>query len=190
MGIAAAVSCAAVLTIGSSDGAGAQSVTPAAFTKTLCAAFASASTAAKPGTAAVKAAVQAYKSAPSATTATALRDAMTQAANGIDQQLGIAITTIQQAGTPANGTRFVAALISNIGAERAAAQRLAQGAAAVDMSSSTAFAQSLQQVLTQAKTDDAQLHAVARRDPAIQHAPAVFHRAVRVLTTDANTCAK
>jgi len=190
VGFGIAACCAASLLVGTVGSANAQSVTPSSFTKHVCAAVATAQQASKPATTALKEAGSAYKAAPSATTATALRDALTQAASTLDQQTGGLLTVIQQTGTPTGAADFVNALVAQLGVQRTKAQQLAQNSAAVDTSTSAAFTQGFQQVIAETKTASAEARASAKSDPAFKHAQKTFRPLVRFLTTDADTCAK
>jgi hypothetical protein len=81
-------------------------------------------------------------------------------------------------------------MTTDLQTQRTAAQQLAQGSAAVDTSSQAGFTQSFQQVLADAKAAGNQMRAAAKSNPAIANAPRAYHRIVRVMTTDANTCSK
>jgi uncharacterized protein YdiU (UPF0061 family) len=182
--------CGAALLVTGLGPAVAQSTSSSDFTKQVCAAIVTAKQSGESTSTALKTAAQAYKAAPSPTTAVALRDALTQSAQTLDQQFATLVAAIQQAGTPANATEFVAALSGELATQRALAQRLAQHAAAVDTSSASAFATSFQQVLDETKADAAETRASAKKNPAFKHAPRGLRPIVRVLTTKADTCGK
>ena len=184
------VAVAATLAAGAIGPAAAQTVTPATFTKQVCAAVAAADQTGKASTAALEAAAKAYKAAPSPTTAVAVRDAMTQALQTLEQQFSTVLASVQQIGTPPSGTEFVTALTSELESQRAAAQQIAQHSAAIDATSSTAFVTGFQQVVTETKTTGVQSRASAKSTPAFQHAARPFRPLVRLLTTKADTCKK
>ena len=189
-GIGVVAACAAALLVNGLGPADARTVTSTEFTKQVCAAIATADQSAKASAATLSAAAKAYKSAPSPTTAVALRDALTQTAQALDTQFGTILTSIQQAGTPPNAAEFVAALSSELQAQRAAAQRIVQHAAAVDTTSAAAFATSLQAVVDETKAEGKLSRASAKKNPSFKSAPRAVRPLVRVMTTKANTCGK
>jgi hypothetical protein len=184
------VCCAAAMVVGTAGSATAQTVTPSTFTKQVCAAVASADLTVKDSSEALKAAAQAYKSAPSPTTAAALRDAMTQTAQDLDQGLAIVLAAIQSSGTPAKGADFVAALVSALETQRTMAQQLAQHSAAIDATSSAAFTSGFQQVVKETKTASKQARTAAKQNPAFKHAGRAFRPLLHFSTTKAGTCGK
>ncbi|HEY3672039.1 MAG TPA: hypothetical protein VGN51_13965 [Acidimicrobiia bacterium] len=190
LGLTTTLACSAALLLGAIGPASAQAVTPASFAKQVCTAVATANQSGKAPSAALKAAAQAYKASPSATTATGVRDAMTQAIQNLDQQLSTVLTAIQQNGAPASATAFVGALTSNLESQRTAAEQLAQHSAAVDTTTPSAFATGFQQVLDETKTIAAQARASAKADPAFLHVARPLQPIVHLLTTKADTCTK
>src|SRR5690349_18233109 len=155
------VSSAALLATGVGPAA-AQSVSPAKFVKQICASIATVDKSGKAASAATKAAAKAYRAAPSAATAVALRDTLAQQLQNLDQQFASVITATQQVGTPANATEFTTAFVAELEAQRAVAQQLVQQVGAVDTSSASAFATSLQQVVDATKAESSKSHAEAR----------------------------
>lgn len=168
----------------------AQTVTPSTFTTQVCAAVASADQSVKASSEALETTAQAYKSAPSPTTAAALRDAMTQTAQNLDQGLGAVLAAIQQSGTPAKGADFVAALVSSLEAQRTAAQQLAEHSAAIDVTSASAFASAFEQLLKETKTVSKQTRAAAKQNPAFKNAARAFRPLLHFSTTKDGTCGK
>ena len=190
IGIITALWCTAALVAGAVGPAAAQTVTPKTFTTQVCAAVASADQSVKASSEALKAAAQAYKSAPSPTTAAALRDAMTQTAQDLDQGLATVLAAIQSSGTPAKGADFVAALVSALETQRTMAQQLAQHSAAIDTTSSSAFTSGFQQLLKESKTASKQTRAAAKQNPAFKHVARAFHPLLHFSTTKDGTCGK
>src|SRR4051794_10832950 len=182
VGMTATLACTAALLVGAIGPAAAQTVTPASFTKQVCAAIAAADQTGKASSAALETAAKAYKASPSPTTAAAVRDAMTQALQTLEQQFSTVLASVQQVGTPASGTEFVAALTSELESQRASAQQIAQHSAAIDATSSTAFVTGFQQVVNETKTTGTQARASAKSTPAFQHAARPFRPLVHVLT--------
>ncbi len=190
IGISTALWCTAALVAGAVGPAAAQTVTPKTFTTQVCAAVASADQSVKASSEALKAAAQAYKSAPSPTTAAALRDAMTQTAQDLDQGLATVLAAIQSSGTPAKGADFVAALVSALETQRTMAQQLAQHSAAIDTTSSSAFTSGFQQLLKESKTASKQTRAAAKQNPAFKHVARAFQPLLHFSTTKDGTCGK
>jgi hypothetical protein len=190
IGISTVVWCIAALVAGAVGPAAAQTVTPSTFTTQVCAAVATADQAVKTSSAALKAAAQAYQSAPSPTTAAALRDAMTQTAQDLDQALATVLAAIQQSGTPTKGADFVAALVSSLETQRTLAQQLAQHSAAIDVTSSAAFTSGFQQLVKESKAASKQARSAIKRNPAIMHAARAFRPLLHFSTTKAGTCGK
>ncbi len=190
VGITTTVACSVALLVGGIGPAAAQTVTPASFTKQVCDAVAAANRTGKASNAALEAAAKAYKATPSPTTAAAVRNAMTQALQTLEQQFSTVLASVQQAGTPASGTEFVTALTSALESQRAAAQQIAQHSAAIDATSSTAFVTGFQQVVNETKTTDSQSRTSAKSTAAFQHAARPFRPLVHLLTTKADTCTK
>jgi hypothetical protein len=180
-----------VVLVGSlSTAAGAQSVSSTAFTRQVCAAVASASQSSRAPSATLKSAAQAFKASPSATTATALRDAFTQSAQNLDQESAVVLAAIQQAGTPAKAAVFVNAVVSELQLSRTAAQQLAQHSAAIDTTSLATFAAGFQQVVNEARADSALLHRSAKTNPAFKHVARRLRPLAHFMTTSAKTCTK
>jgi hypothetical protein len=190
IGLSTVMWCTAALVAGAIGPASAQTVTPSTFTTQVCAAVASADQSAKASSEALKAAAQAYKSAPSPTTAAALRDAMTQAVQNLDQGLSAVLTAIEQSGTPAKGADFVNALVAQLQAQRTVAQQLAQHSAAIDTTSSSGFTTGFQQLLKEAKTVSKQTRVAAKQNPAFKHVARAFQPLLHFSTTKDGTCGK
>lgn len=183
-------SLGALLAFGSTEAASAQSVSPTGYATQVCAAVASAHQATKAAAAPLKTAAAAYKSAPSVTTATGLRDALVGDIQALDQQMVSVSTAVQQAGEPRGAPDFSAALLAELAKAHAAAQQLAQQAAAIDVSSASAFQASVQQLLAQTKTVSADARASAKANPVLAHPPAALRPIARFMTTKADTCTK
>src|SRR5205809_640550 len=95
------------MAVASSGGAGAATISPSTFTKTVCTAIATATESSKTTLSAFKDAVATYKASPSPTTAAAVRDTYTQAYQNLDQQVEALLAAIDQVGTPSRGASFV-----------------------------------------------------------------------------------
>jgi hypothetical protein len=180
---------AVVLAATTASSAGAASVSPTTFTKNVCAAVADGAKSAKAAARELKTASAAYKASPSPTTAAALRDALTQVLQMVEQGIADTLTAAEQSGTPNGGEAFVGAMRSALEQAQAVAQQLAQHSAAIDVSSSATFAagfEQLQQELNDEKTREKSL----KSNPAFRHAPRAYHRLVVFVTTNADTCPK
>jgi hypothetical protein len=138
----------------------------------------------------LKSTAAAYKAAPSATTATGLRDALVGEIQALDQQMVSVSTTVQQAGEPTGAPGFSAALLAELAKAHATAQQLTQQAAAIDVSSSAAFQSSVQQVLADLKKASADERASAKANPALAHPIKTLRPLARYMTTNAVTCTK
>jgi hypothetical protein len=179
-----------ILMAASTSTATAASITPAGFTQQVCAAIATGTQSLKANLSTFQAAAAAYKASPSPTTATAVRDAYTQAYQDVGQQMAAVLAVVDQAGTPSGGAAFVAALKNALQAQQAAAQQFGQQAAAIDTSSPSTFEAAFQQVANDAKAQGKKMRKAVKAAAAIKHAVRAYHPLVRVLTTDADTCPK
>jgi hypothetical protein len=190
-GLVVAIALAVSATFGL-GGAAALSVSPQAFTKKVCAAAAAVYKAGRPVTKGITTASHAYTAAPSAETAAGLRDALVTSFNTFDQQGATLIAAIQSAGTPTskNGGAFVAAMISQVQTLRDESTNQATQFQAVDVSSSSAFAASIQQISDEIKRDSDAFRASARARREFADAPAALRPLVTLLTTSGNTCKK
>jgi hypothetical protein len=185
-----ALALGTALAVGGSGAAGAATVSPTTFTTTVCAAIATSAQTAEAQSSALSTAAAAYKASPSPTTAAALRDALTQTMQSLDQQTTDALTAIQQAGTPTGGKSFVKALTSEFQQAHNLAQRLTQHAAAIDVSSSSTFTATAQQVAKEADDAGTKLKKAAKSNPAFKKAARAYRPLVTFMTTDAKTCPK
>ena len=172
------------------SGAGAASVSPSKFTSAVCAAIADGAEANQGATVALTTASNAYKASPSPTTAAALRDALTQALQSVEQQIANALTAVQESGTPTGGKTFVAALNTALEQAHALGQQLVEHSAAIDLSSPAALAAGVQQVEKELKDGSARLKKLVKANAAFKHAPRAYRPLVVYLTTDADTCPK
>jgi hypothetical protein len=186
--VAAAVGAA--LLLGSTGTATAQTVTPVGYAAQVCAAVASAHQAIQATGASLTPRGAAYKSAPSPTTAAALRDAFIVEIQVLDQQMASVSTTVQQAGEPTGAPRFSAALLAQFAKEHATSQQLAQQAAAIDVSAPAAFETGIQQLLVDIKKAAADERASAKAEPALAHPIKALRPISRYMTTKAVTCTK
>jgi hypothetical protein len=190
LGIPAAVVLGAALLLGSAGTASARAVTPAGYAAQVCAAVASAHQATQAAAAPLNAAAAAYKSAPSTTTATGLRDALVGEIQTLDRQMASISTTVRQAGEPTGAPGFSAALLAQLAKAHAAAQQLAQQAAAIDVSSPAAFQSSVQQVLAAIEKVSADERASAKANPALAHPIKALRPLAHFMTTKVDTCTK
>jgi hypothetical protein len=179
-----------LLLLGSAGNAVGQAVTPAKYAAQVCAEVASSHQAIKLAAVPLKSAAAAYKSTPSASSAARMRDALVGEVQALDQQMVSISKAVQQAGEPTGAPGFSAALLAEFAGAHAAAQQLAQQAAAIDVSSPAAFQSSVQQLLADFDKVSADERASAKANPALAHPIKALRPLARYMTTNAVTCAK
>jgi hypothetical protein len=178
------------MAVGADASAAATDVPPATYTKTVCGVIADASRASAPYAHAITVAAKAYKASPSAQTAAGMRDAFATSLTAFGQQNATLLTALQKAGIPRvkNGSAFAAAFVAHVQAEQAEAAKLVPQVEAINVTDSSQFVSSLQQVVDSAKRDGDAFHSAARANPQFKNAPPSLRPLVVFMIHDSQTC--
>jgi len=191
LGVAAAVLVAVLATFGTVDFAEATaSVPPATYAATVCGAVATLHAKTVASEAPLQAATQAYRDQPTPDMAMQLRQAFVDYLQQTRASFSDAAAAIEQSGVPAgkNGAAFARALNDNIKTAAAALDPLIQQAGAIDVTSTTAFAAGVQNVVARLAAASESSKKQARQAAAFNHAPAALHRIVSYARGSGDTC--